>query len=87
MNVDSYRRKEAIDKARGAGRPPTRATIIKTPRSPNCHADCRCIPIQIVALQIRRSDAELAAGTTYPSAYGVECCGRSNGVLLGPSRP
>lgn len=27
MNVDSYRRKEAIDKARGAGRPPTRATI------------------------------------------------------------
>jgi DNA replication protein DnaC len=27
MNVDSYRRKEAVDKARGAGRPPTRATI------------------------------------------------------------
>lgn len=27
MNVDSYRRKEAIEKARGAGRPPTRATI------------------------------------------------------------
>ena len=27
MNVDSYRRREAIDKARGAGRPPTRATI------------------------------------------------------------
>jgi len=27
MNVDSYRRKEAIDKVRGAGRPPTRATI------------------------------------------------------------
>ena len=27
MNVDSYRRKEALDKARGAGRPPTRATI------------------------------------------------------------
>jgi hypothetical protein len=27
MNVDSYRRKQAIDKARGAGRPPTRATI------------------------------------------------------------
>ena len=27
MNVDSYRRKEAIDKARGVGRPPTRATI------------------------------------------------------------
>ena len=27
MNVDSYRRKEAIDKARGAGRSPTRATI------------------------------------------------------------
>ena len=27
MNVDSYRRKEAADKARGAGRPPTRATI------------------------------------------------------------
>jgi hypothetical protein len=27
MNVDSYRRKEAIDKARGTGRPPTRATI------------------------------------------------------------
>jgi len=27
MNVDRYRRKEAIDKARGAGRPPTRATI------------------------------------------------------------
>jgi hypothetical protein len=27
MNVDSYRRREAIDKARGIGRPPTRATI------------------------------------------------------------
>jgi DNA replication protein DnaC len=27
MNVDSYRRKEAVEKARGAGRPPTRATI------------------------------------------------------------
>jgi hypothetical protein len=27
MNVDSYRRKEAIDKARGAGRPATHATI------------------------------------------------------------
>ena len=27
MNVDSYRRKEAIEKARGVGRPPTRATI------------------------------------------------------------
>ena len=27
MNVDSYRRKEAIDNARSVGRPPTRATI------------------------------------------------------------
>jgi DNA replication protein DnaC len=27
MNVDSYRRKEAIEKARGVGRPSTRATI------------------------------------------------------------
>jgi DNA replication protein DnaC len=27
MNVDSYRRKEAIDNARAVGRPPTRATI------------------------------------------------------------
>ena len=27
MNVDSYRRKEAVEKARGVGRPPTRATI------------------------------------------------------------
>ena len=27
MNVDSYRRKAAVDKARGAGRPPTHATI------------------------------------------------------------
>jgi len=27
MNVDSYRRREAIDKARGAGRPPSKATI------------------------------------------------------------
>ena len=27
MNVDSYRRKEAVEKARGAGRPPTHATI------------------------------------------------------------
>ena len=27
MNVDSYRRKQAIDKARGPGRTPTRATI------------------------------------------------------------
>jgi DNA replication protein DnaC len=27
MNVDSYRRKAAVEKARGVGRPPTRATI------------------------------------------------------------
>ena len=27
MNVDSYRRREAIDKARGAGRPPSKATM------------------------------------------------------------
>jgi hypothetical protein len=27
MNIDSYRRKEAIDNARSVGRPPTRATI------------------------------------------------------------
>ncbi len=27
MNVDSYRRKVAVEKARGAGRPATRATI------------------------------------------------------------
>jgi DNA replication protein DnaC len=27
MNVDSYRRKAAVDRARGARRPPTRATI------------------------------------------------------------
>ena len=27
MNVDSYRRREAIDNARGVGRPPTHATI------------------------------------------------------------
>ena len=27
MNVESCRRKEAVDKARGPGRPPTRATI------------------------------------------------------------
>src|SRR5664279_5184435 len=27
MNVESYRRREAVDQARGAGRPPTRATI------------------------------------------------------------
>ena len=79
MNVDSYRRKEAVDKARGVGRPPTRATIkgvilIVAPRQSNhgheniaCvivgprqsssrrdrrngHPDCRCVPIQIVAL-------------------------------------
>src|SRR6266481_6420142 len=81
MNVDSYRRKEAVDKARGVGRPPTRATIkasswlslhdnqthghaniacvIVAPRQSssrrdrrNGHPDCRCVPIQIVALQI-----------------------------------
>jgi hypothetical protein len=79
MNVDSYRRKAAVDKARGAGRPPTRATIkgsswlslhdnqitrhvniacvIVAPRQSssrrdrqNGHPDCRCVPIQIVAL-------------------------------------
>ena len=27
MNVDSYRRREAIDKSRGAGRPPSKATL------------------------------------------------------------
>src|SRR3984885_2936320 len=31
MNVDSYRRKEAIEKARGVGRPSTRATIKASP--------------------------------------------------------
>src|ERR1700678_3552601 len=31
MNVDSYRRKEAIDKARGVGRPSTRTTIKASP--------------------------------------------------------
>ena len=39
MNVDSYRRKEAIEKARGAGRPPTRATIKARP-------DCRSATIK-----------------------------------------
>src|SRR5467141_4037010 len=33
MNVDSYRRKAAVDKARGAGRPPTRATIKETEKA------------------------------------------------------
>ena len=27
MNVESYRRREAIERKRGPGRPPTRATI------------------------------------------------------------
>ena len=27
MNVDSYRRREAIDKSRGAGRPPSKTTL------------------------------------------------------------
>jgi DNA replication protein DnaC len=30
MNVDSYRRKAAVEKQRGAGRPPSRATIKST---------------------------------------------------------
>ncbi|MGO8967062.1 MAG: ATP-binding protein, partial [Mycobacterium sp.] len=30
MNVESYRRKQAIDKARGVSRPQTRATINAT---------------------------------------------------------
>jgi DNA replication protein DnaC len=30
MNVDSYRRKAAVKKTRGAGRPPSRATIKST---------------------------------------------------------
>jgi hypothetical protein len=34
MNVDSYRRKEAVDKAHGAGRPPTRATLPFAQRPP-----------------------------------------------------
>jgi len=34
MDVDSYRRKQAIDKARGAGRPLTCATIIPPLRPP-----------------------------------------------------
>src|SRR6202163_2702768 len=80
MNVDSYRRKAAVDKARGAARPPTRATnkassglsihdnqitlheiiacVIAGPQQSssrrdrqNGHPDCRCVLIQIVALQ------------------------------------
>jgi hypothetical protein len=40
MNVDSYRRKEAVDKARGAGRPPNArdnedVILIVAPRQPN----------------------------------------------------
>jgi DNA replication protein DnaC len=31
MNVESYRRKQAIDKARGVARPPTPATINASP--------------------------------------------------------
>lgn len=31
MNVDSYRRRAALERARGPGRPPTRATIKSTP--------------------------------------------------------
>ena len=30
MNVESYRRREALDRKRGRGRPPTHATIKKT---------------------------------------------------------
>lgn len=32
MNVDSYRRKTAIERTKGAGRPPTRATITSSSR-------------------------------------------------------
>jgi hypothetical protein len=42
MNVDSYRRKEAVDKARGAGRPPTRATI-----KGSSHPDCRATSLRL----------------------------------------
>jgi hypothetical protein len=30
MNVESYRRREAVDRKRGRGRPPAHATIKKT---------------------------------------------------------
>ena len=33
MNVESYRRREALDRKRGRGRPTTNATIKKTEKS------------------------------------------------------
>ena len=61
MNVDSYRRKEAVDKARGAGRPPTRATIkgvilIVAPRQSN-----RRVTKISLALSSRRDNHHPAA--------------------------
>ena len=35
MNVESYRRREALDRKRGRGRPPTHATIKKTENAEN----------------------------------------------------
>jgi hypothetical protein len=33
MNVESYRRREALDRKRGRGRPPTHATIKETEKA------------------------------------------------------
>ena len=35
MNVESYRRREALDRKRGRGRPPAHATINKTQTAKN----------------------------------------------------
>jgi hypothetical protein len=62
MNVDSYRRREAIDKSRGAGRPPSKATLKSSAllsrrdnhanaAAANYHPDCRAALTLIVALQ------------------------------------
>ena len=63
MNVDSYRRKEAVDKARGVGRPPTRATI-------KGHPDCRSTTIKSRVTKI--SLALSSARDNHPPAATAE---------------
>src|ERR1700692_3201307 len=57
MNVESYRRREALDRKRARGRPPTPAPIKETEKAEDG-----------LTLRVNQSLAKTAAGVNYPSA-------------------
>jgi IstB-like ATP binding protein len=68
MNVNSYRRKAAVEKARGAGHPPSRATIEGFIQI--------VVPIQIVALQQSPGDGQAERGSRHSPRSRIPCAER-----------